>query len=157
MPFDAPFTLGPFLVDAEGRLAPRDLVAIPAFLVRWRGRTVRARLDHSLTESGALLLHIVLGRVPSTAGAADSRTRAQNFAVLRWLPRNLPAGWQLGLTPDHRVLLEARAAVPLPITATGLLAELTAFLVALAPYLDLLDEVGIARAAAPEEAGMAKT
>ena len=38
MPFDAPFKLGPFSVDSEGRLSPREPAAAPAFLFRWHNR-----------------------------------------------------------------------------------------------------------------------
>jgi hypothetical protein len=60
------------------------------------------------------------------------------------LPRALPGSWRLSLLPDHRVQLEAGSQVTLPITATDLLVELTRFALDLAPYLDLLDEAGIA-------------
>ena len=41
MPFDAPFNLGPFAVDAMGRLAPSGPAALPGFFFRWRGRLIR--------------------------------------------------------------------------------------------------------------------
>ena len=148
MPFDAPFMLGPFLVDAQGRLAPRDPEALPAFLVRWRGRLIRARLRPSQSDLGRLLLRSVLGRVPSTADGADPALRPNSFAALRCLPRNLPAGWCLSLLPDHSVVLEAGADLPLPITASGLVAKLTSFLLRLGPYLDLLEELGVFDASA---------
>jgi hypothetical protein len=44
MPFDAPFKLGPFMVDSEGRLSPGEPAKAPAFLFRWDDRVVRARL-----------------------------------------------------------------------------------------------------------------
>ena len=43
MPFDAPFKLGPFTVDSEGRVvSSRAGPAAPVFLFRWHGRVVRA-------------------------------------------------------------------------------------------------------------------
>lgn len=150
MPFDAPFMLGPFAVDAEGRLAPRDPDAMPDFMFRWRGRLVRARLCHATARHGRLILRTVLGRVPSTADTAAPDARMQSFTALRWLPRSLPACWQLGLLPDHSVLLRAEAEIPLPITASALLGELTGFALSLAPYLDLLESLGVS-------AGMVKT
>ena len=42
--FAAPFKIGPFSVDPEGRLSPCDPAAAPAFLFRWHDRVVRARL-----------------------------------------------------------------------------------------------------------------
>lgn len=155
MPFDAPFMLGPFSVDAAGRLAPSSPTAIPAFLFRWRGRVVRARLGQPEADRGRLMLRCVLGRVLSTADAADG-LRAQSFAALRWLSRELPPLWEIGLLPDHRVLLEVQAEIAVPITATGLIAELAGFVLSLAPYLELLEELGVAPlgASAP---GMANT
>lgn len=154
MPFDAPFMLGPFSVDAEGRLAPRDPAALPAFVVRWRGRLIRARLGQSVPQHGRLVLLTVLARVPSTADATGPGSRGSSFAAMHLLRRSIPRSWRLTLLPDHRVLLEAGAEIALPITASGLLGELTCFLLALAPYLDLLESLGMA---APAEAGMVKT
>lgn len=156
MPFDAPFMLGPFLVDAEGRLAPRDPEALPAFLFRWRGCVIRARLRPAEAKRGRLVLRGVLGRIPSSGDATDLASRAQSFTALRGLPRLLPPHWKLMLLPDHRILLECSAEVTLPITASGLLTELTVFLLTLAPYLDVLAEL---RTSAPEpfgSSGMAK-
>lgn len=154
MPFHAPFMLGPFSVDAEGRVAPRDPEALPAFVFRWRGRLVRARLRQSVPEHGRLVLRTLLGRVPSSADATGSAPREPSFAALHVMRRNVPPSWQLVLLPDHRVLLEVGSEIALPITGTGLLAELTRFLLALAPYLDLLESVGMGGLA---EVGMAKT
>lgn len=156
MRFDTPFLLGPFTVDAEGRLAPRDPQALPAFLFRWRGRVIRARLRPGPPEQGRLLLHSVLGRVPSTGHRTDPAPRTQSFVALHWLPGRLPPQWCLGLLPDHRVLLEAGTDVTLPITASGLLTELTGFLLTLSPYLDVLEELGIGPFGVADS-GMVKT
>jgi len=143
MPFDAPFILGPFAVDARGRLSPRGPTALPGFLFRWRGRVVRARFVQDEAGQGRLALMAMLGRVPSTAGVADRGMRPTSFQILHLLPRVLPGRWRLVLLPDHRVRLEAEADI-LPATASELLVELTRFLLELAPYLDVLDEAGIA-------------
>lgn len=144
MPFDAPFMLGPFAVDAMGRLAPRGPSALPGFLLRWRGRVVHAKFEQSDPERSRLVLLATLGRVPSSASPRDSALRPQSFELLHLLPRAMPEAWQVKLLPDHRVQLQAYSQVTLPITATDLLVELTRFLLELAPYLDLLDEAGIA-------------
>lgn len=157
MPFDAPFMLGPFAVDAMGRLAPRGPNALPGFFFRWRGRVIRAKFEQSEAAPDRLVLQATLGRVPSTANPRDSGLRPQSFQLLHQLPRALPGPWRLLLLPDHRVQLEADVPVTLPITAVDLLVELTRFLLELAPYLDLLDEVGIAGASADAEAGTANT
>ena len=143
MPFDAPFILGPFAVDARGRLSPRGPAALPGFLFRWRGRVIRARFVQDDAGQGRLTLTAALGRVPSTAGAGDPQTRPTSFQLLHLLPRVLPGRWRMVLLPDHRVRLEAEADI-LPVTATELLVELTRFLLEVAPYLDVLDEAGIA-------------
>jgi hypothetical protein len=148
MPFDAPFMLGPFAVDAMGRLAPREPNALPGFFFRWRGRVIRATFEQINPAQSQLVLQATLGRIPSTANPRDPGQRAHSFQLLRLLPRALPGPWRVVLLPDHRVQLEANSQVTLPITATDLLVELTRFLLKLAPYLDLLDEAGIAAAAA---------
>ena len=40
MPLDAPFRLGPFIVDADGRLSPGTPEPFPSFRVAWRGHVV---------------------------------------------------------------------------------------------------------------------
>jgi hypothetical protein len=144
MPFDTPFMLGPFAVDSMGRLAPSDPNALPAFLLRWRDRTVRARFTECGPQNGEIRIRVAIGRIASTASPHDPDRRARSFALLRILPRALPPEWRIGLLPDHGVRLEAALPLTLPITATALLVQLTCFLVRLAPYLDVLDEAGVA-------------
>jgi hypothetical protein len=143
MPFGAPFKLGPFTVDAGGRLSPGEPDDIPAFLFRWRGHLVRAWLAQASPNDGRLALRSTLGRVPSTASVSDETLRPRSFAVLRWLPRSVPSGWRVLLLADHRVWLESETRIALPITAAALVTEITRFLLALGPYLDLLDEEGL--------------
>jgi hypothetical protein len=143
MPFGAPFKLGPFTVDSGGRLSPGEPDKILAFLFRWRDHLVRARLAQASPSDGRLALQSTLGRVPSTAGASDETLRRRSFSVLRWLPRIVPPGWRVLLLADHRVRLETETCIALPITAAALITEITRFLLALGPYLDLLDEEGL--------------
>ena len=151
MPFDAPFKLGPFTCDCQGRLSPCEEADIPAFLFRWRGRCVRARITQAGAGEGRLTLAGALGRVPSTASTADGSNRPRSFAVLRWLPRSVPPDWRVSLGADHCVRLETAAMITLPITAAALITEITVFLLALDPYLELLDEGGLARIGAAAE------
>ena len=145
MPFDAPFKLGPFTVDATGRLAPLESGIPPVFLYRWHGRQMRARLAEraSPADGLALLTEVGLGRVPSTAGTFDDTARARSFALVRWLAHVAPAGWRLRMAPDHRIWLEAETPIGMPITAAALLTWITCFALELGPYLDLLDETGV--------------
>ena len=143
MPFNAPFKLGPFIVDAEGRLAPGRPEEAPAFLFHWRQRVVHARLVQGSPGDGRIMLQATLGRVPSTASSPEGVLRPQSFTLLHWLPRYLPPEWRIMLHADHRVVLDAQPAIVLPSTAASLLTQLTCFLLALSPYLDLLDEAGI--------------
>jgi hypothetical protein len=143
MPFDAPFKLGPFMVDPEGRLSPGEPGGAPAFLFRWRDRVVRARLLQANSAAGQLALQSTLGRVRSTANTPDETLRPRSFAVLGWLPRSVPPEWRVRLLADHRVWLEIETPIALPITAAALITEITRFLLMLSPYLDLLDEVGL--------------
>lgn len=140
MPFDAPFKLGPFEVDSEGRLSPGDPPASPAFLFRWHGRVVRSRLAQADDSAGRLSLQVMMGRVPSTASARDETLRPRSFAFLHWLARAVPPGWRVHLAPDHRMWLETEAGIALPITAADLITTITCLALDLAAYLDLLDE-----------------
>ena len=47
------------------------------------------------------------------------------------------------LLADHRVWLETEPRIELPITAAGLITEITRFALDLAPYLELMDETGL--------------
>jgi hypothetical protein len=143
MPFDAPFKLGPFSVDDQGRLTPYEPASAPAFLFRWQGRVVRARLGRADADTGRLTLQATLARVCSSASAPDAAVRPRSFALLRWLERVVPKEWDVALSPDHRVLLTMEAPIGLPVTASALITELTRFALDLAPYLALMDEVGL--------------
>ena len=132
--------LGPFSVDSEGRLSPaRDLS--PGFSIRWRGRVVHARLVQSKSQDGHLYVQSILGRIPSSA--SDPAARAACFAMLRRLLLCLPETWSIRLLPDHQPQLEVETVVGLPITVTNLVTELSLFLLALSPHLDLLDMTGV--------------
>lgn len=148
MPFDAPFKLGPFTVDSRGRLSPGDPQAAPAFLFRWNGRMIRARLAQAEAPHGRLLLQATIARVPSTADTPDDTVRPRSFALLHWLGRVAPQAWHVRLSADHRVWLEADTPIAMPITAAALITEITRFLLELTPYLDLLDETGLTNPAA---------
>ncbi len=154
-PDDTGMTLGPFRIDAAGGLAPIAPDAPPCFTFHWRDRAVHASLVTDVPPDGRLLLRAWVGRIPSSARSPKAARRTEGFSVLRGLPAALPAGWRVGLAPDHRVLLQAECAIALPITATGLIGEVTNFLLALGPYLDVLDEAGLA--GSPEGGGSANT
>ncbi len=143
MSFAAPFRLGPFMVNATGGLTPCQPEPTPAFVCRWRQRLIRAHLTKAPTGQGQVVLQATLGRVPSTASAPEGALRPQSFALIHWLPRYLPPEWRVVLLPDHRVILDAHPAIEFPFTAASLLTQLTCFLLALSPYLDLLDEAGV--------------
>jgi hypothetical protein len=143
MPFDAPFKLGPFMVDSEGRLWPGEPEAAPGFLFRWRDRVVRARLAQADTTHGRIILQAAVARVPSTASTPDDTLRPRIFALLHWLEKSVPADWQVSLLADHRVWLESERRIAMPITAAALITEIACFLLELAPHLDLLDESGL--------------
>jgi hypothetical protein len=143
MTFNPPFRLGPFEVDSEGRLSPVIHEASPAFLFRWRDRVVRSRLALTDATAGRLTMQTVVGRVPSTAVSEDATLRPRSFVLLHWLSHVVPMDWQMDLSPDHRVSLTTEMPVELPITAAALVTRITCFALALAPYLDMLDEAGV--------------
>jgi len=139
----APLTLGPFRVGAAGALEPIESDPAPKFSCRWRHRVIYARLLPGEELDWRLQLRVPLARVPSSVGAPAVARRSPSFALLRDLPATLPDGWRVGLAADHRVLLEVEHRAFLPMTATGLVSEITTFLLTLAPYLDVLDETGL--------------
>ena len=148
-------TLGPFRVDANGALEATQSTPAPGFSCRWRNRALHAKLLPGDRSDWRLLLQAPLARMPSTARPPDAMRRASGFTLLRGLPAMLPQGWRIGLAADHRVLLQAERRAPLPITATALVAEITVFLLTLAPYLDVLEEAGLT--ALSESPGTAST
>lgn len=141
MPFKEPFILGPFSVDPEGRLSPAHAGLSPGFNVRWHGRVVHALLDQCEVTHGRLRIRSSLGRIPSTA--SDPATRLACIATLSGLQKSLPRAWVARLLPDHQPQLESESVVSLPITVTDLVVELTLCLLALSPYLDLMDRAGV--------------
>ena len=151
MSFGAPLTLGPFQVNCDGGLSPMSADNFPAFNVIWMGRQIWATMNEA--DGGGLALSVVAGRVPSTARATDDRRREVLRAVGQ-LPALLPSDWTLQLHADHRVALASQVTVTLPSTVTELVTALTLFLLTLGPYLELLDESGLAPTA---RAGEAKT
>ncbi len=139
-----PVRLGPFLVGADGLLRPADPGRAVAFSVRWRGRLVRARLEGEDAGRGAALaIETAIGRVPSTASVGEaSMLRERAFALVRALPAHLPPAWRIGLLADHRIGVEARLGLDIPIAASDLVAGVTSFLLGLGAYFDLLKDAG---------------
>jgi hypothetical protein len=139
-------SLGPFTVDRHGLLQPASPERFPSFSVRWRNRLVKARLVDRQEggESGRLEFSSHLGRIPSTAAAPErAGQRDGALSLLRALPSMLPQGWAMHLSPDHSVVFATTSAVQFPISAVSLVSLVTDQLLALTPYLEALDEVGI--------------
>ena len=141
MPFEVPFILGPFSVDPDGRISPIRHDVKPGFTVRWQGRTIHTRLMSNDDGRGRLFMQSSLGHIPSTA--SDPAARTSCIATLKGLANDLPDDWTLRITPDHQPNIAAETAVRFPITVSGLVTELTSFLVELSPYLEVLDQVGV--------------
>ncbi len=147
--------IGPFKLDAQGLLTPATVDSFPGFKVRWRERTVHARMvkDTDTATVGRLEFSGILGRVPSTAKSPPHlKQRDSALSVLRTLPALMPPGWAINLSPDHSVILVITTPLDLPTSAVSLITKVTLFLLALSPYLNVLDEEGVSFAA-----GMAKT
>lgn len=126
-------TLGPFAVGRDGALSPRLPGLRPALRFAWRGRPCEA-----LVTEDALRLRALAGRIPSTA--EPNADRARTLRAVAELPPELPEGWQLRLTADHRLTLEMKA--PARGTAVGMLGEMVRFAMAMDPYLDRLEAAG---------------
>jgi hypothetical protein len=149
MPIDAPLTLGPFMIDGHGHIAPRLPGQRARFSFSFRARPLLARLSGSELE-----LEAVAGRVPSTGQAAtERRERSLIFGFLPRLPALLPPEWRVILAPDHRLLMLSKIALTEPPVITDLLAAITLRLLSLAPYLDVLEEAGLRSGATPGAGG----
>lgn len=153
MAFDRAVRLGPFMVDETGGITPpRGHDA--RFTVKWRGCVMHAALRAAGGEAAAerieLRMLAVLGRVPSTA-APDGARRDAVLAMLREANRAADGPLRLGLSADHRVLMRERRDLVPPLTSRSLIAEVTGFVLGVAPYLDFAAESGVT------PAGMAKT
>ena len=133
------FPLGPFMVEEDGRLAFRAGERQAGFSFQWRGRAFAVALNGRRME-----LSGVLGLVPSSARNRAAREAA--FVLLRALPRGLPAGWGLRLMPDHRIRILAEEGLAWPANMSELMQPIVRFLLLAAPYLDLMDETGLAPA-----------
>lgn len=136
-----PIAHGPFLIDPDGRL---NALRPPALRFAWRGRDVQAKIeaDHLHLSAGA-------GALPYTADRAADRPAA--IAAIGALPGELPQGWRLRVSADHRLRLEAAMPLPPVTTATALIGTMVGFALALDPYLDRLESAGVG------DAGMVKT
>jgi hypothetical protein len=128
-------TLGHLTIDPEGRLAPKLADRPLEFTFDWRGRRCRAELC-----SEGLVVETDAARIPSTAEGRGHRQTS--FATLAALTPGLPEGWQIGLTPDHRIRFEADLALVPPTNSPELIAALVRFVLALDPYLDRLEAAG---------------
>lgn len=154
-------SLGPFKIDGGGLISPASPAMLPRFCVTWRRRLVQARMqqpDAANSSTGTLDLFTQVGRVPSTGRRPRAMTeRDQALKLLRQLPRLLPQGWSIRVAADHSVLVQAQADLVLPISAIGLVTQLSLFLLSLNPYLDALEDGGIGGAVGGTEAGMMNT
>lgn len=158
MPFDAPFRLGPFIVNSQGRMEPNSRECFPTFHLVWRGCAVQAHLEHGeadLADVGRLVFVAIAGRVSSTAGgnaASNAARRDRTLAAVRGLGGAVGLDWRVRLLPDHRVAMQTGRQIAFPISAVDLLTQITCCLLDLAPYLDVLEEADVAAGAAePEE------
>ena len=128
------FPLGAFMVEPSGKLTFRAPASSAGFSFVWRGRRFSALLGQ-----GGVSLTGVLGQIPSSAMGGQAREAA--FVALRSLPRLLPTGWTLKLTSDHRIQIKTTQEMEWPAFATDLMLPLVTFLLRLAPYMDLMDEM----------------
>ena len=139
----SPMPLGPFLIDHNGRLAFRSSAIRSVFSFLWRGRRFSAELHGDLVGITA-----TVARVPSTAATGTLRQAA--FDDLRSLSRVLPSGWKLRLAADHRIQIDMEEPMEWPASASALLQPLVRTMLRLAPYLDLLEEIGLGMEASAE-------
>ena len=91
MPLDAPFRIGRFLVDCDGKLNLGTPDAAPALYLRWHGLAVSVHLTGS-AAGGRLALSAIAGRVPSSASSPGGARREQALATLQALGAAMGGG-----------------------------------------------------------------
>lgn len=128
--------LGPFLVEASGRLTFRTANTEPAFSFLWRKRCFTVKL-----ATDSLACAVPIGRLPSTSRGQERRASA--MPLLRALGRQLPQGWRIHLLADHRIQLDTEQSLHWPATAPALLTPIVRLVLQIAPLLDLIDETGL--------------
>ncbi|WP_114377098.1 hypothetical protein [Elioraea thermophila] len=127
--------LGPFEVGHDGALSPSGANGPVRFAFLWRERRVQAEL----AAERRLRLSIPAARVPYTAEQAARRSSVLT-AVLA-LRAGREAELSAVLSPSHEVRLEWRVTLEAT-TASRLVAAATRFVLAVEPYLQLLEEEG---------------
>ena len=126
-------TLGPFAVAPDGTLSLRKPGLNPAIRFAWRGRICEA-----LMVEGGLRLRAIAGRIPSTAERGTDRHGTMR--ALADLPSDMPEGWRLRLTADHRLALET--STPPRETAVAMVSEMVRFALTMDPFLSRLEGIG---------------
>ena len=132
-------TLGPFAVAPDGTLSLRTPGLNPLIRFAWRGRICEA-----LMVEGGLQLRAIAGRIPSTAERGTDRHGTMR--AVAGLPPDMPEGWRLRLTADHRLAVEVLT--PPRDTAVAMVSEMVRFALALDPCLERLVAVGAGPASA---------
>ena len=128
--------LGPFAVSHDGALSLRQLASPASMRFSWKGRDCEAKL-----ERNRLSFSVIAGRIPSSA--EPGADRGETFTALARLPREMPVGWTLRLTPDHRLRVESECEPQH--SAPSIVGAMVRFALALDPYLDRLDAAGAGR------------
>ena len=126
-------TLGPFAVAPDGTLSLRTPGLNPVIRFAWRGRICEA-----LMVEGGLQLRAIAGRIPSTAERGTDRHGTMR--AVADLPPDMPEGWRLRLTADHRLALETSS--PICATAVAMVSEMVRFALTMDPYLSRLEDLG---------------
>ena len=120
-------------------------------------RLLQTLVGTGLVQAGGEPQRFGLG--PAVMGLAHVWTSAMDVVELarpvltrlREANREASGNLRLGLSADHRVLMRECRAFAAPLTSRALMAEVTGFVLGVAPYLDFAAEAGVA------PAGMAKT
>ena len=135
---DAPFQLGDFEIDDEGRLRPRPDGTPISFGFSYRGVDFMAAVETG--PAPRVSLSAELGKLPFRAEVGERRQTARRIVdATQALPRG-----GISLSESHDMHLSAEMAAPTPLTPSAVMVALTAILLDFKPYLDLLHEVLIA-------------
>ncbi len=128
------FRYGPFLVNRGGLIT---LVA-PEAVISFAWQMAQASC---LLRPDCVRVRMVLGRVPSSATSGGRRGMC--LTMLDLVPALLPRTLRLLVLADHRVVIESALPVSLPASAVGLLTALVSWVLAAAPFQELMLAEGL--------------
>jgi hypothetical protein len=121
-----------FVLDEDGRLRVREDAGPIHFCFAYRGADFDALMDTA--PEASISLSAELGKVPYSMETGDGRRLTRRIVEAT---ADLPSG-RIDVSASQDMSIVATARPPLPLTPASVMATITALLLDLGPYIDLL-------------------